>query len=124
MDKGTTPCEAFKRGTGVGCLERGQTGGAPMEGWCTGVLGEVVGMRREWRRELRTSACTSATAAGELSEVDLRRWLSSTAASSSSAAARLRGPKDSLAALCCATQRFNMCSRQQAESGATAAMLM
>ena len=76
-----------------------------MEGRRSGALGEVVGMRRDWRWESRTSACTSADAATELSEVDLRRRLSSAAASSSSAVPQLFGPNASLGAPCCATQR-------------------
>ena len=71
-----------------------------MEGWRSGPLGAVVGMRSDWRRESRASACASASMLG-WSLVLLRRALSSAAASSASAAARLLGLKDPLAALSC-----------------------
>ena len=71
-----------------------------MEGRRSGPLGAVVGMRSDWRRESRASACASASMLG-WSLVLLHRALSSAAASSASAAARLLGLKDPLATLSC-----------------------
>ena len=74
-----------------------------MEGRRSGPLGALVGMRSDWRRESRASACTSASMLG-WSEVLLRRLLSSAAASSASVAMRLLGLMDPLATLCCVTE--------------------
>ena len=80
-----------------------------MEGRRSGPLGAVVGMRSDWRRESRASACASASMLG-WSLVLLRRALSSAAASSASAAARLLGLKDPLATLSCNTRMLRSVS--------------